>query len=425
MSLRKRFAFFGAAPDTGNRGVSALFRCVVEGVGGALPDSELLVYDNGLGRREESTVLESGAPYRYTRLGARGGKRYYLPENLATASAFVSLGRTLGALHPMVRELDGCDAVLDVSGGDSFSDIYGSERFWLIVRPKLIAAQRGVPLVLLPQTYGPFDGARARDVARRAVLGAEIAWARDPYSYDALKELLGSDFDESRHCEGVDMAFNLGTLGPGEKVGPELRAWLAEKDNHPLIGLNVSGLIALDLENATRQFRLKANYLEVLDGFIREALREPERRLLLVPHTMPLDTDGCERVLAALPDKLRSRIRIAPSDVDEREVKWLIAQMDWFAGTRMHSTIAALSSRVPTAAVAYSDKTRGVFATCGVEDQVIDPRELGTEEVIERMLESLNARQRIGGILSGSIPAVKAQAAAQFARIVEMVEALG
>ena len=166
-----------------------MFRCVVEGVGGALPDSELLVYDNGLGRREESTVLESGAPYRYTRLGARGGKRYYLPENLATASAFVSLGRTLGALHPMVRELDGCDAVLDVSGGDSFSDIYGSHRFSLIVRPKLIAAKRGIPLVLLPQTYGPFEGREARELARQAVLGARIAWARDPYSFDALQEL--------------------------------------------------------------------------------------------------------------------------------------------------------------------------------------------------------------------------------------------
>ncbi len=425
MSSSKRFAFFGAAPDTGNRGVSALFRSVVEGIGGAFPNSELLVYDNGLGRREESTVLESGAPYRYARLGARGGKRYYLRENLAPAAAFASLGRTLGALHPMVRELDRCDAILDVSGGDSFSDIYGAERFWLIVRPKLIAAHRGVPLVLLPQTYGPFDGKKARAVARRAVLGAQIAWARDPYSFEALKELLGGELDESRHCEGVDMAFNLGTLDPGEKVGAELRTWLADKESHPLIGLNVSGLIALDLENATRQFRLKANYLQVLDGFIREALREPERRLLLVPHTMPLDTEGCERVLAALPHALRARIRIAPSSVDEREVKWLIAQMDWFAGTRMHSTIASLSSRVPTAAVAYSDKTRGVFATCGVEDQVIDPRRLGTDEVIARMIESLNARERIGAVLSGSIPGVKARAAAQFSRIVEMVEALG
>jgi polysaccharide pyruvyl transferase WcaK-like protein len=370
-------------------------------------------------------VLESGAPYRYTRLGARGGKRYYLPENLATASAFASLGRRLGALHPMVRELDRCDAVLDVSGGDSFSDIYGADRFWLIVRPKLLAAQRGVPLVLLPQTYGPFDGAKARDFARRAVLGAEIAWARDPYSFDALKELLGSDFDESRHCEGVDMAFNLGSRDPGDKVGPELRAWFAEKASHPLIGLNISGLVALDLENATRQFRLRANYLKVLDGFIREALSEPERRMLLVPHTMPLDTQGCERVLAALPEALQSRIRIAPSTVDEREVKWLIAQMDWFSGMRMHSTIAGLSSRVPTAAVAYSDKTRGIFATCGVEDQVIDPRQLGTAEVIERMLESLNTRERIAALLSTTIPGVKARAAAQFTRIVEMVEALG
>lgn len=419
------YAFFGAAPDTPNRGVSALFRCVIEGVGSALPDSSLLVFDNARGVREDSTKLASGADYGFSRIGARGGRRYYAKENLATMAAFSSLGRSVGGLHPLIRVLDQCNAILDVSGGDSFSDMYGGKVFWSVIRPKLIAKRRGVPLVLLPQTYGPFGSDKARRVAREAVLAADLAWARDRYSFDALKDLLGSEYDESRHREGVDMAFNLRATDPGGKIGPEIRQWVDDKASHPLIGLNVSGLIGLDMDWSRRRFGLRANYVEALCGFIRSAMENSDFRLLLIPHVMSIDPPACERILGELPDSMAARVRIAPSDLDECEVKWLISNTDWFCGTRMHATIAALSSGVPAAATAYSDKTRGVFASCGVEDQVIDPRELGTQAVIDRLVESFDNREQTRQVLSNTVAGVKARAAEQFASITEMLKALG
>ena len=403
---------------------------MIEGVGNALPDSRLLVFDNASGVREDSTSLVSGVDYGFSRIGARGGRRYYAPENLATMAAFSSLGRSFGALHPFIRTLDQCDAVLDVSGGDSFSDIYGSHRFWSIVRPKLIAKRRGIPLVLLPQTYGPFRSDRKRRIAREVVSAARMAWARDRHSFEALKGLLGSNFDESRHREGVDMAFNLRTVDPGEKLGPEIRQWIHEKPNHPLIGLNVSGLIALEHDRARRRFGLRANYLDALIGFIRAVMQEPDLRLLLIPHVMsPLgspgsDAEACLRVLDELSPGLTSRIRIAPTHLDECEVKWLISKMDWFCGTRMHSTIAALSSGLPTAAIAYSDKTLGVFESCGVENQVIDPRKLETQTVVERLVESFERRAQTRQVLSTTIDGVKARAAEQLRCTTEMLKAL-
>ena len=192
------YALFGAAPDTSNRGVSALFRSVIEAVGGARPDSSLVVFDNARGIRSSATVLASGADYRFTQVGARPGRRLYMRENLATMTALARIGPTVGRLHPYVRLLDECDAILDVSGGDSFSDIYGTKRFLSIVRPKLIAAHRKVPLLLLPQTYGPFKRTRVRRVAREAVLAARMAWARDLRSFKALKTLVGGSFASPR-----------------------------------------------------------------------------------------------------------------------------------------------------------------------------------------------------------------------------------
>jgi polysaccharide pyruvyl transferase WcaK-like protein len=98
--------------------------------------------------------------------------------------------------------------------------------------------------------------------------------------------------------------------------------------------------------------------------------------------------------------------------------------MDWFCGTRMHSTIAALSSGVPTAAIAYSGKTRGVFDSCGMEDQVIDPRQLETQSVVEQLIESFELRAQTKQRLSTTIGGVKARATEQFKCVTVMLRAL-
>jgi polysaccharide pyruvyl transferase WcaK-like protein len=257
-----------------------------------------------------------------------------------------------------------------------------------------------------------------------------MAWARDRYSLDALRSLLGSAFDDSRHREGVDMAFNLRAVDPGEKLGSEIRQWVREKPNQPLIGLNVSGLIGLERDRAKRRFGLRANYLDALVQFIETVMQERDLRLVLIPHVMsPLgsfesDAEACLRVLDKISSDLGSRIIVSPTHLDECEVKWLISRMDWFCGTRMHSTIAALSSGVPTAAIAYSDKTRGVFESCGMEDHVIDPRQLETRNVVERLIESFEIRMQTKQVLSTTISGVKARAAEQFRCTTEMLKVL-
>ncbi len=73
----------------------------------------------------------------------------------------------------------------------------------------------------------------------------------------------------------------------------------------------------------------------------------------------------------------------------------------------MHSTIAALSRGVPTAAIAYSDKTKGVFETCGQGDEVFDPRTLDTKDVTDSLKGSFLRRCYLLSSLEKSIPEVK------------------
>lgn len=411
-------------------GVSALFASAVAALHRSLPEARFTVFDYALGHRR--TVAEVGRDLSVpiTLRGARNGKRYHRPENLATMSAAASLG-PLGALvNPNIRAIDEAAVVLDVSGGDSFSDIYGRERFVSITRPKLIAIRRGTPLILLPQTYGPYRDPRLKAVAAMAVRGADSCWARDERSYVILQDLLGDAFDPDRHRCGVDLAFGLEPRDASDALSAELRSMLdTDRSERPLVGFNISGLIYNDPAKAASRYRFKADYQALLEQFLSWLLETTDANLVLIPHVMSepghyeSDPGASEAVASILTAKHAGRVLVSPRTLDQCQVKWLIGRTDWFCGTRMHSTIAALSSGVPTATVSYSDKARGVFESCGQGEHVIDPRELGTGEVVERLKASFESRAAAKASLAEHLPAVKSTADEQMDAIAERIRA--
>lgn len=420
-----RLALFGAAPDTANMGVSALYASAVTGLATRLPELELVVFDNGLGQRE-STEHHGGKAVRVIRFGARGGRRYYRAENLA-AMAFASRRGALGArINPGIRLLDSCDAVLDISGGDSFSDIYGRDRFDNIYRPKEIAISRGKPLILLPQTYGPYRDPDVRALAKSVVRRADLAWARDSDSYERLRELLGPDFDSERHRCGVDLAFGLEPVPAVDALDERLRGWIERRDaDVPLLGFNVSGLIYNSADGGLARFGLRDDYRDTVLVALRRLLEGTDARLVLVPHVMDepghyeSDRGACVDVAVHLGPTYAARVSVAPAQLDQAQVKWLISQMDWFCGTRMHSTIAALSAGVPAASISYSDKTRGVFASCGQAAAVFDPRRLPGAEIGARLFKAAENRADARISLAKELPRVMREAEAQLDAVVE------
>ena len=136
-----------AAPDTGNQGVSALCHSVVAGLVGRGAD-RITVADHGRGQRQ--------ANWGYTTVdlvGLTHNRRFWRSDSLRTARAMARIGGGIGA---PARAIKRSKAVLDISGGDSFTDIYGRKRFEAMALTKRMALDAGVPLILLPQKLGPF-----------------------------------------------------------------------------------------------------------------------------------------------------------------------------------------------------------------------------------------------------------------------------
>lgn len=415
-----RVVLQGAALDTGNLGVSALGESVVVGIIGRMPDVHLTIFDTGTGVRSKTVQLSCGE--RFVELcGARSTKRLYLPE----ACARIRLATRLGGLwNPAAQYLLKADAILDISSGDSFTDLHGPHRFRVVTYLKLVALENRKPLILLPQTYGPFSTTKSRRIAERILRATAMAWARDRRSYVTLRVLLGDAFDPDRHKCGVDVAFGLESQDPDAKLARHIRSILDIEDHERPIGINVSGFIYHDPARARERYGLISDYRLLIRNLLVELVERSNGAVLLIPHVLTppghyeSDTEACRLARESLPANMRDRVQLVPPDFNAAEMKWIISRCQWFCGTRMHSTIAGLSTGVPTAAIAYSLKTQGVFETCGLGEAVVDPRVDDTMTCVEKLLALFNRRSELKMTLDRHLPAVLAQAEMQMAEIV-------
>ena len=413
---------FGASPNTGNQGVSALCWSTLEGIGERTNASmHVFRYGDGMQR---SVVPGSVPPLYYQMEGMAGGRRIWRNNHLYRA---LCSARARLSGNAIVRVVQDADAVLDVSGGDSFTDMYGSARFNDVIAPKKLAMTLRRRLVLLPQTYGPFSSKRNERSAQNLVAGASLAYARDGDSYEMLQQILGSHFDASRHRLGVDLAFGLQARKP-QNLEPGVDRALNARGTRPLLGINISGLLTNQNVVAGERFGLLSDYRELTESVVAALLNSSDAHILLVPHVhapsghYESDLDACRALVAALPDSCRAeaneRITIVSRPYDASELKWLISQTEWFCGTRMHSTIAALSQGVPACALAYSLKTKGVFETCEAGDSVVDMRHVSTEEATGQVLRAWRRRNSFADTLKLALPQVKARGQQQLDEIV-------
>ena len=397
-----------AAPNTGNQGVSALCHSVVAGLVSRGAQA-ISVADHGLGRRRADW------PHANVDLvGLTHNRRFWRGDSLRTAHALMQLG--LSPTAP-TRAIGKSCAVLDISGGDSFTDLYGPKRFRAMILTKRLALSAGVPLVLLPQKLGPFRDPACEAEAVQILRKAAAVWVRDAESHAFLQNALGADFDPERHRLGVDVAVALPARQP-ENLDRDTLHWLSPERGGPVAGLNVSGLLSNDDTGAQHSFGLAEAHPAQSHALARSLLEaDPTLRMLLIPHVhrpdgdVESDLDAARALKTRLGDLGAGRVRILEGQLDAMELKWVLSRLDWFAGGRMHATIGAFSSGVPTLGLGYSDKAYGVFAECGIGEEVADLRRLDARAVAGRALASYADRDRLRADLAGRTAGLRARAA--------------
>lgn len=307
---------------------------------------------------------------------------------------FVIDTRSLISPRGFWRALADVDCVLDIGAGDSFADIYGARRFGFLWLTKMLAVARGVPLVLSPQTVGPFTHPVYRRFGAMALRRSTAVLVRDRQSLEVARSMA----PRSRIDLAVDVAFVLPFADrSAERGGPKLR-----------VGVNASGLLFHQAETKSNRFGLSYDYAVFTRSLLAALTARADVEVHLVPHATsggdPTDDD--ERLALRLAEEFPATVRV-PNFDGPSEAKSYISSLDFLVAARMHACIAAFSSGTPVVPVSYSRKFSGLFGLLDY-DHVLPTQGVTGEGAVRQVLDALDNRAELGRAEAGGMKKVDA-----------------
>jgi len=392
----QKILLLGASFETGNLGVGALAESSIKILRQAYPGAAITLFGDGYEPREMSVpigqeqVTVRCVPVRFSRDIRL--PYHFLWFILWGILAKLVLGRRarrwLLGRNAYCRALRDADLAAEITGGDSFSDLYGMRRLVRAFLWRGLVLLYGKRLIMLPQTYGPFRRRLSRAMARYTLRRAERIYCRDHEGVEFVRALVGPRYgDKVRFAP--DVAFLLDPRVPETlRIVPDDGLF---SSGRVIVGLNVSGLLYYEKEGG-KSLGLAVDYRRLVRRVAEQFLQDEACVLLLVPHVFPpsdlayeSDPSACRTVYEDLLPRYAGRVFRAKGPYDQAEAKHLIGRCDFFVGSRMHACIAALSQGVPALGLAYSKKFAGVFESVGVGDLVVDLRHSDVDGTMDRL----------------------------------------
>ena len=283
-------------------------------------------------------------------------------------------------------------------GGDNYSlDYYGLPINHIDMDKTLMTT--GKPLILWGGSIGPFTvNKEAEHLMKEHLKPFNLICAREG---ETIAYLASIGIEENVKLV-ADPAFVMPVKTPN--FSDELFRFIERKP----IGLNLSPLIG-----RFRSGDQKGNWVGQATKCIENLVNSSIGPILLVPHAFNEGNNDYEFMMQAAYrlSGWGDRMAIVPPNLRAEEYKWVISKLRAFAGARTHSTIAALSSGVPTVSIAYSMKARGINKDIfGHTDWHVSSMDLTPKVITEKMKKLLSRQEDIRKQLEVAMPAIKNRA---------------
>lgn len=233
-----------------------------------------------------------------------------------------------------------------------------------------------VPVYVMGTSIEPMKNRLVKKITDNVLKKMDHIFAREVITYDYLKSILS----ENKVTLIPDMAFMLEDSYKKFDIVEELR-----KKSKTIYGLTVRNW---NFPNASNPKMLMKNYIEALKDCMEKEIEENNSAFIFVPQVIvdyASDEVIANEIKEALADKYKDSFIVLNDDLSPMEIKALIANLDYFIGTRMHSNIFATSMRIPTIAIAYEKKTNGIMHTVALDDYVIEMDEIKTENLSKKI----------------------------------------
>lgn len=398
-SERPLFILAGNGPYE-NRGCEAITRGTVRIIRQYFKDPEFLCFSHFRSDEQYRKQSETEADNDITHLQSfRMNKKnvirsFWKPRTWSYVyrSIFNSSMLKYDIYRDMIDHIDSASAVLSV-GGDNYSLDYGIPHSFTGLDD--IVIERNKPLAIWGASVGPFD----------LIPDYEKYMSEHLHQISAIFARESATVDYLRSIGIVDNVYP--TADPAFLLEPEKPDGI--EDEMPIdeesIGINLSPLMAKYVTGGDLE-----KWVDLAASIIRAVSQRSGLPVYLIPHVTTLSSNDHEfmkRVLSHLPE-LIDAVTLIPPKFNAAETKWIIGQMSVFAGARTHSTIAAISSGVPTLSFAYSLKALGINRDIfGQTNYCINPTDLNPNTVVERIETVFEDSSLIRREINDRIPSVE------------------
>jgi len=289
---------------------------------------------------------------------------------------------------PIIQEYVSADVIIDLSG-DSFSDKGG---FSIDISFSiLLGLSLKKPIVIYSQSIGPFGWA-AKSLAKYCLNKVNLIIVREEMTEEYLKRI---GVTNNHLYLTADCAFVL------EPASDECIKDILLKENiditkRPLIGISASTM--LDDKNN--------NYVNSMVQLVDYIIEKLNAQVVFVPHVTGINGRGDDRSIGEKIFNLarnKENISLIQGEYSPEELKGIITLCDMFIGGRMHANIAAISSCVPTIAVAWSHKYYGIMRTVGQEKYVCNFKTMDFEELRAKVDDLWDSREKVREELKANV----------------------
>jgi polysaccharide pyruvyl transferase WcaK-like protein len=250
--------------------------------------------------------------------------------------------------------------------------------------PLMLARALQRPYALCAQSIGPIR--YLRRFLRPILREAAFVTVRERISSKEVAEI-----EPKAHLSvTADLAFLLQPCS--EK---RLRALLEEQGlsqkQQTRIGVSASALLATKFAKTHSK-----SYVEFMAELCDEIGDSFDAEVILIPHVFGprAGSDDRETILQIV-SRSRYKITAITTTYRPEEIKAIIGTCDIFFGARMHANIAALSSNVPTLAVAYSHKSLGIMSLYKLDEFVLPVEELSITHTLARLKYLIDNQEAI------------------------------
>jgi len=231
--------------------------------------------------------------------------------------------------------------------------------------------ERSVKTVLWGCSMGPENETAAK---LKTLRNFSLIYARESLSYDYFKSLGLKNL-----CLLPDPAFIL----PAEECAlPDYF------EGNNLVGLNISNYV---MGGVTIDSRFGQEVLHL----IRHILGDTNLQIVLIPHVTWNDgyVNQDDRQMARIIcEHLGCPERVHILDIDRMnycQIRYAISRCRLFIGARTHAVISAYSTCVPTIALGYSIKSRGIAKDLGLSESLVVNSKNFTDGALQRSFEYL------------------------------------